>query len=154
MRRREQKGRRGGSGGRGARACAGFQVAQAAMEVFKESVENAPVKGGGKKADVIEEAWVFEDFGGSFKIYIEEGLFSTKYYKVYINRTVPGSMKITISKLESDFYKRLGEKRWGYMKFNWSNWEWEFVPGTERKELERRYPGRPTSNPIYGIDYI
>jgi hypothetical protein len=103
----------------------------------------------------VDAPWVFIDSSGRPFHVIEQRtswFHKRRYYKYYFDKPHP-TMDYTdeefdelkrqgkLEEIDAQTGERLREEgkiRWGYMRRNWKL-QWEFVPGTQRKELPVRY---------------
>jgi RHS repeat-associated protein len=126
--------------GKTANALGGLQFI---ISQLADAKENAPIKGMGRGYTVINRPWVFRDSIGRFVAEEEASIWPwkpRKYYKHYLNDKGEVIDRVEISKEEANRIQEEGQRRWGYMRFNWWNFEWEFVPGTEQKRLPVESP--------------
>jgi hypothetical protein len=112
--------------------------------------ENAPIAGAPPDAKVVYGTHVYQNGNGEFTVGMTPYIWRpNEYYITYVSGKLKGQ-RFYITEERYNQYDEEGKRRWGYMKFNYRDWQWEFVPGTERKSLPLVSPWTVTHPDING----
>jgi hypothetical protein len=105
-----------------------------------DAKENAPVEGTppGATSRVIYGKNYFVDPNGTYFVESTGGFWpfsSPKHEKVYVDAQLNEVGRTEINQSQFDMIEEKNRTLYGYMKFNWGTWKWEFVPGLLRESL-------------------